>query len=98
MILRTTYSKGPFKRMSRVKGYSKKLPITFKIAGILNLITKLPSSKSVLKYFCFTGWSSSKLLCLYNYYSYYKNKDGTDHRHIYHVWINRTLFNEDIGN
>ena len=82
--------------MSCVKGYSKKLPIRFKSAGILNLITNLPSSKSALKYFYFTGLSSPKLLRLYNYCNYYKNKDGTDHRHVYRVWINRTLFNEDI--
>jgi hypothetical protein len=82
----------PFKRMSRVKGYSKKLPITLKSEGILHLITNLPSSLSVLKY--------NKLLRLYNYYNYYKNNDGIDHHHhhIYLVWLNRMLFNEYISN
>ena len=93
MILRTTYSKGPFKRMFRVKGYSKKLPIRFKSAGIFHLITNLPSSASALKHFCFTSLCSSKLLCLYNYYNS-KNNDDNDHHHIYIVWINRTLFND----
>jgi len=56
-------ARGHSKRMFYVKSYSKKLPITFKRAGILHLFTNLPFSVSVLKHFCFTGLSSSKLLC-----------------------------------